>query len=61
MSINRWYLYGKTYDLTTFIDKLVLELKSTMFLIGAKNIRELKSVEYITTEPLTSWISKVRK
>ena len=42
-------------------DKLVLELKSTMFLIGAKNIRELKSVEYITTEPLTSWISKVRK
>ena len=53
---------SKSYNsLTTFIDQLVLELKSTMFLIGAKNIRELKSAEYITTEPLTSWISKVRK
>ena len=52
---------SKSYNsLTTFIDQLILELKSTMFLIGAKNIRELKSAEYITTEPLTSWISKVR-
>tara|TARA_B100000029_G_scaffold516714_2_gene633150 strand:- start:13458 stop:14540 length:1083 start_codon:yes stop_codon:yes gene_type:complete len=53
---------SKSYNsLTAFINQLILELKSTMFLIGAKNIRELKSTEYITTEPLTSWISKVKK
>ena len=52
---------SKSYkSLTDSINQLSLELKSTMFLVGAKNIRDLKSTEYITTEPLTSWISKVR-
>ena len=53
---------SKSYNnLNDFINQLILELKSTMFLVGAKNIKDLKSVDYITTEPLTSWISKVRK
>ena len=52
---------SKSYkSLTDSINQLSLELKSTMFLVGAKNILDLKSTEYITTEPLTSWISKVR-
>jgi len=53
---------SKSYNsLKDFINQLILELKSTMFLVGAKNIDDLKSIEYITTEPLTSWISKVHK
>lgn len=52
---------SKSYEsLSEFIHQLILEFKSTMFLVGAKNIQELKSTQYITTEPLTSWISKIR-
>ena len=46
-------------SLTQFVEDLHFQLKSIMFLVGAQNIKQLKSKEYVITEPLTSWIYQI--
>ena len=46
-------------SLTQFVEDLHFQLKSIMFLVGAQNIKQLKSKEYVITEPLTSWIHQI--
>ncbi len=38
-----------------FIEKIILELKSVMFLLGAKNIGELRKTPYVITGELATW------
>ncbi len=38
-----------------FADLLLNELKSTMYLVGAKDIRTLKTSRYVLTGPLAEW------
>ena len=40
-----------------FLEQKIYELKSIMFLIGAKDIESLKKAKYVLTEPLKSWIN----
>ena len=49
----------KRFHLTQFIEDLHFQLKSIMFLVGAQDIKQLKSKEYVITEPLTSWIHQI--
>lgn len=51
---------SKSYNsLTHFIEDLHFQLKSIMFLVGAQDIKKLKTRDYIMTEPLTSWVSQI--
>ena len=51
---------SKSYNsLTQFIEDLHFQLKSVMFLVGAQNIKQLKSRDYVITDPLTSWVSQI--
>jgi isopentenyl-diphosphate delta-isomerase len=42
-------------DVKKFINNVIMELKSVMFLLGAKNIKELARVPYVATGELAIW------
>lgn len=42
-----------------FLEEKINELKSVMFLLGVKNIEELRNVKYVITDPLSSWINQM--
>ncbi|MEM0154290.1 MAG: type 2 isopentenyl-diphosphate Delta-isomerase [Methanothrix sp.] len=42
-------------EVEKFINNVILELKSVMFLLGAKNLKELAKVPYVVTGELAIW------
>ncbi len=42
-------------DVVAFIEKVMLEMKSVMFVTGAANIRDLSGVRYVLTGKLSEW------
>jgi isopentenyl-diphosphate Delta-isomerase len=42
--------------LEKFAEQTLLELKTTMFITGARNLSELRAVRKVITPPLTSWV-----
>ncbi|MEM0057025.1 MAG: type 2 isopentenyl-diphosphate Delta-isomerase [Candidatus Geothermarchaeota archaeon] len=49
------YFRGPTH-LERLIDKLIFEIKTTMFLVGAKDVPSLKNAEYVIIGNLLQWI-----
>lgn len=41
--------------LVKYVEDLIEEIKGTMFLVGAKNVEELKKARYVLTGPLAEW------
>jgi len=48
-------LYEGEDELRFFIEKVILELRIGMFLVGSSSIRELKDVQYVLLSPLRDW------
>ncbi len=49
---------AKSYSsLQNYIETLNIELRSTMFLLGCKNIQQLSNTKYVISEPLRTWTS----
>ena len=46
---------------TELLKVIILELKSTMFLLGAKNIEELQKCNYILTGTTNQWYTQLRE
>ena len=42
--------------LMVFIEKLIREIKSTMYLTGSKNVNELSAARKVITGPLKDWL-----
>ena len=50
--------FKNSKELESFIEKLISELKSSMFLTGCKKIKDLKKAEYAILPPLSTWLEK---
>ncbi len=45
-------------SLSAYVDQLLLEFKTAMFLTGCRRVDELKGVRYFVDFPLQSWLSR---
>lgn len=43
--------------LIAFIKKTILEVRSTMYLVGAQNVDQLRKTRYVITAPLREWLT----
>jgi isopentenyl-diphosphate delta-isomerase len=50
--------YNNSKEVESYIEILISELKSSMFLTGCKNIKDLKNSEYVILPPLSTWLEK---
>ncbi|MGQ9780876.1 MAG: type 2 isopentenyl-diphosphate Delta-isomerase [Nitrososphaeria archaeon] len=45
-------------SLSTYVDQLLLEFKTAMFLTGSRGVDDLKGVRYFVDSPLQDWLSR---
>jgi len=50
--------YNNSKDVESYIETLISELKSSMFLTGCNKIEDLKKAEYVILPPLSTWLEK---
>ncbi len=50
--------FNNSKEVESFIETLIFELKSSMFLIGCNKIKDLKKTEYVILPPLSIWLEK---
>lgn len=50
--------YNNSNDVESYIETLISELKSSMFLTGCKKIKDLENIEYVLLPPLSTWLEK---
>ncbi len=50
--------YNNSMEVESYIETLISELISSMFLTGCKEIKELKKTEYVILPPLSTWLEK---
>ncbi|MBA7573848.1 Isopentenyl-diphosphate delta-isomerase [subsurface metagenome] len=50
--------FNNSKDVESYIETLISELKSSMFLTGCKKIKDLKKSEYVILPPLRTWLDK---
>ncbi|QEE15384.1 type 2 isopentenyl-diphosphate Delta-isomerase [Promethearchaeum syntrophicum] len=50
--------FDNPIEIESYINTLISELKSAMFLTGSKSVRDLKKAEYVILPPLSNWLEK---
>ena len=50
--------YNNSKEVESYIETLISELKSSMFLTGCNKIEDLKKAEYLILPPLSTWLEK---